>query len=147
MLTWRAAHPQMGFFAEAGPMQVFVSNYVRTPAARSLNCPPLARSLTRADCAHMCPSLAHPGRHVVQRRGRAVLRVSGRDGAAVDAKERARTQRVLWLTRSRARVATWQVRIQKESEVRLRIVGTRNDANEIVRPRSHAPFCHLCNLC
>ena len=28
-----------------------------------------------------------------------------------------------------------QVRIQKESEVRLRIVGTRNDANEIVRAR------------
>jgi hypothetical protein len=26
-----------------------------------------------------------------------------------------------------------QVRIQKDSEVRLRIVGTRNDANEIVR--------------
>lgn len=27
------------------------------------------------------------------------------------------------------------VRIQKDCEVRLRIVGTRNDANEIVRPR------------
>jgi len=27
------------------------------------------------------------------------------------------------------------VRIQKDSEVRLRIVGTRNDANEIVRAR------------
>ena len=28
------------------------------------------------------------------------------------------------------------VRIQKDCEVRLRIVGTRNDANEIVRGRS-----------
>jgi hypothetical protein len=31
-----------------------------------------------------------------------------------------------------------QVRIQKESEVRLRIVGTRNDANEIVRPSAQS---------
>jgi len=31
-----------------------------------------------------------------------------------------------------------QVRIQKESEVRLRIVGTRNDANEIVRPNAQS---------
>jgi len=40
-------------------------------------------------------------------------------------------RRALRLTRTPALA---QVRIQKESEVRLRIVGTRNDANEIVRP-------------
>jgi hypothetical protein len=34
-----------------------------------------------------------------------------------------------------------QVRIQKDSEVRLRIVGTRNDANEIVRGPLHLRFC------
>ncbi len=38
-----------------------------------------------------------------------------------------------------------QVRIQKESEVRLRIVGTRNDANEIVRGPS--AFCSVCDAC
>jgi hypothetical protein len=37
-----------------------------------------------------------------------------------------------------------QVRIQKESEVRLRIVGTRNDANEIVRCAClFAPTCFV----
>jgi hypothetical protein len=40
--------------------------------------------------------------------------------------------RMRLLTRARSSPAL-QVRIQKESEVRLRIVGTRNDANEIVR--------------
>ena len=36
---------------------------------------------------------------------------------------------------------SYQVRIQKDCDVRLRIVGTRNDANEIVRR-----WCSACAL-
>jgi len=67
---------KMGFFAEAGPMQVFVSNYL-IPEDMAFN------------------SIDEP--------------------CYVSTDE--------------------MVRIQKDCEVRLRIVGTRNDANEIVRPR------------
>lgn len=44
---------------------------------------------------------------------------------------------------SDAPVLALQVRIQKESEVRLRIVGTRNDANEIVRPYAQNARCSM----
>lgn len=31
-------------------------------------------------------------------------------------------------------ICFWQVKIQKDNEVRLKIIGTRVDATEIVRP-------------
>jgi len=81
-----------------------------------------APSLKTPRGPHSSAFAAHSGGLDLQRRGRAVLRVRGRDGASPGCPALAGAHYF--------RVGP-QVRIQKDSEVRLRIVGTRNDANEI----------------
>lgn len=83
VLTWRGA--QVGFFADAGPLQLFVSN-------------------------HLIPDDFDF--------------VSADEPAFVSADE--------------------AVRVQAGAEVRMRIVGTRMDATEIVRSRARAGAAAAC---
>lgn len=96
---------QVGFFAEAGPVQVFVSSYVRVGIKA------LGPSVADFFCLQLIPE---------------DMAFSALDEPCYISTDE-------------------QVRIQKNSEVRLRIVGSRNDANEIVR-RQNVSWFHLFSL-